>query len=491
MKKIIYTTIVATTLLLCANNSTETTNADNSVKILNLSDTALRAYQIYVEEMLAKRAKSFKLFNKVKDKDILSGADLDEMSKMLVHHLDTKDISEQYISKYQYLVDNDDGEYTQKDRFELVMISLSAMLIRYDDYLLVYKKFNDNKKLREELNDENSAYGIPKNVLQNIANKYYSNTQRNKVKKMIDFYNDNKEEYEDEKSSFFLYMKDLIENSPSYQVGFDDTKSSALGNIKNIHHIAYDIGDDALDLLLNEVSKDFGNSAGLVATRKGKLYNRKEVAKDVRLAIKPGDILLEKTPFRLTDKLIPGHWGHAAVYIGDEEELQKLGIWKELETLKNSGDRYFTQARIDEIREQIRDSKVIDEALRDGVQLNTIEHFLNIDDLAIMHDLNESLEDKKQRIILTLRQLGKDYDFKFDVETSIKIVCSELIYATDILHDWPTENSAGINTISPDNVAIKSVDDNIYSLPLLYHDGKKITTNKKTYMKGLLDGSIK
>ena len=31
-----------------------------------------------------------------------------------------------------------------------------------------------------------------------------------------------------------------------------------------------------------------------------------------------GDILLEKTPFRLTDKLIPGYWGHAAVWIGGE-----------------------------------------------------------------------------------------------------------------------------------------------------------------------------
>jgi len=32
----------------------------------------------------------------------------------------------------------------------------------------------------------------------------------------------------------------------------------------------------------------------------------------------------------LTDQLIPGHWGHAAVYIGTEEELEALGIWNEL-----------------------------------------------------------------------------------------------------------------------------------------------------------------
>ena len=78
------------------------------------------------------------------------------MSQMLVRHLNTVDMTDDYIQKYHYLVQEDDPQYTQKERFELVMISLSAMLIRYDDYLLTYKNFNDNKKLREYLNYYNS-----------------------------------------------------------------------------------------------------------------------------------------------------------------------------------------------------------------------------------------------------------------------------------------------------------------------------------------------
>lgn len=188
----------------------------------------------------------------------------------------------------------------------------------------------------------------------------------------------------------------------------------------------------------------------------------------------------------MTDQLIPGHWGHAAVYIGTDDELEALGIWDELANAQG-----FSQERIDAIRQDIKDGKVIDEALRDGVQLNTVEHFLNIDDLAILHDTNETIQQRKERIILTLRQLGKEYDFKFDIETSIKIVCSELIYATFILDHWDTEKTAGINTISPDNVAVKAVDENsTFTLPLLYHDGKEITTDRVAYMAGLLDGSI-
>ncbi|WP_457743840.1 YiiX/YebB-like N1pC/P60 family cysteine hydrolase [Sulfurimonas sp.] len=475
MKQISLSIIFIITLLFtaCGSNSTDTKSA---VEILNPSDDTLNPFQVYVEEMLSYRTFAFNLFGQVKDKDPLSGEDLDVMHHMTLHYLNTKDESEKYINQYQYLVKNNDDQYTPKERFELVMISLASDLIRYDDYILAYKNYEDNTKLREFLNDADSAYDIPANTLSDITNAYNSLTQREDIKDMIDFYQNNIQTYADEQDSFFLYLKALIEESPSYQLGFDDTADTTTSNLANLYNITVDTGDDALDLLLNEISKDFGNSAGLVATRKGKLYDDANVAANVRASIQPGDILLEKTPFRLTDKLIPGHWGDAAIYIGTEDELKALGLWDD--------------PVVSKYHQEIIDGKVIDEALRDGVQLNTVEHFLNIDDLAIMHDENETLEDKKARIILTLRQLGKEYDFKFDIETSVKIVCSELIYATSILIDWATEKTAGINTISPDNVAVKSVEDNTtFTLKLLYHDGVEITTDRKAYMQGLLDGS--
>jgi len=212
----------------------------------------------------------------------------------------------------------------------------------------------------------------------------------------------------------------------------------------------------------------------LVETRKGKLYDDADVADDVRSVIEAGDILLEKTPFRLTDKLIPGHWGHAAVYIGTEAELKALGIWGHEVVIP--------------FQQDILDGKLIDEALRDDVQLNTIEHFLNVDDVAIMHDRTESDEAKAERIILALRQLGKEYDFNFDIETSVKIVCSELVYVTSIMIDWVTEELVGIHTISPDNVAVKSIEENsIFDITLLYHDGLEVTTDKKVEMQRLLE----
>ncbi|MCM8528789.1 MAG: hypothetical protein NE327_19860, partial [Lentisphaeraceae bacterium] len=77
----------------------------------------------------------------------------------------------------------------------------------------------------------------------------------------------------------------------------------------------------------------------------------------------------------------------------------------------------------------------------------------------------------------SFRQLGKEYDFNFDVETIDKIVCSELVYQvfTDI--KWPTEKALGRHTISPDNVAVKA-NEGPFELVLFYHEGKLSSLEK-------------
>jgi len=342
------------------------------------------------------------------------------------------------------------------------------------NYLIAYINYENNTKLRQFLNDPDSAYDIPADTLSDMTNIYNDISHRTDVKDMIEFYDANIHTYEHVNENFFLYLKMMIDQSPSYQLGFDNDTEYALLNLNSLYTSTLDLGEDGLTLATNELSKTLGNTAGLVETRKGKLYDDTDAAAHVRSVIEAGDILLEKTPFRLTDKLIPGHWGHAAVYIGTEEELIDLGIWNHPVVIP--------------FQEEIRTGKLIDEALRDDVQLNTIEHFLNVDDLAIMHDRTESDKEKADRIILALRQLGKEYDFNFDIETSVKIVCSELIYVTSIMIDWVTEEVVGINTISPDNVAVKSIEDNsIFDITLLYHDGREITTDKKIEMQRLLE----
>lgn len=101
----------------------------------------------------------------------------------------------------------------------------------------------------------------------------------------------------------------------------------------------------------------FGNAVGLVETRKGKL-SRGDLAGQLRSGLRAGDILLEKTPLRLTDKLIPGYWGRAAVWVGSEQELRDLGIWDDPVVVP--------------YQDQIRSGKQVVEALRSGVEISRL-----------------------------------------------------------------------------------------------------------------------
>jgi len=204
----------------------------------------------------------------------------------------------------------------------------------------------------------------------------------------------------------------------------------------------------------------FGNAAGLVEIRHGKLLDKPAIERRVHSQLQAGDILLEKTPFRLTDTFIPGHWGHAALWIGTEAELTDLGIW----------DHPLVRPHHDAIRA----GHGVIEAVRAGVEFNTLPHFMNIDDLAVLRRPGLDAETRRNAILLAFRQIGKDYDFNFNAETTDRMYCSKLVYLAYGDIRWPTSRMLGRYTISPDDIARRALDDGPLAIVLLYHDGKPV-----------------
>lgn len=216
------------------------------------------------------------------------------------------------------------------------------------------------------------------------------------------------------------------------------------------------------NLLSHGLSMGFGNMVGLVQTRSGHLKKMPAGDMDALAAeLKPLDILLEKTPFRLTDKMIPGYYGHVAIWLGSEEELWALGVWDSIAP---------------ELQAHIRDGRRIVEALRVGVTMSTLPHFLNIDDLLVLRDTRPLTDDYRRQAVLTaLAQVGKEYDFNFDVYSHARIVCSELAYVVFPDLGWPLARTMGRYTISPDNVAQMAVGTAAVLKPaILYRSGKRV-----------------
>ncbi|MCP4042980.1 MAG: Poxvirus G6 [Gammaproteobacteria bacterium] len=362
-------------------------------------------------------------------------------------------------------------------RLKGVMLSLAAALVLYDNYLLAVSMFEENGKLRRLLNQDNISYGIDRDKLTEVTLEYYSLSLRERVRTGLKFYataiKTAPKGFLDDPQNGYLNL--LLLQSPSYGMVRRHPAFMVLQAKLDIYgHLTKDgirsLSEDGINL----VSMLFGNSVGLIESRKGKLYSSSKLERMLKQRLKAGDVLLEKTPFRLTDKFIPGYWGHVAIWLGTEQELTRLGIWK--------------HPVVQPYHQQIREGRLVVEALRAGVSMNPLSHFLNIDDLAVIRHKSLDRQGIADILIRTLRQIGKAYDFNFDVETSSRIVCSELIYAayTDI--DWPTEKTLGRFTISPDNVARKAYgEDAQMELVLLMLDGLEVEQDQTRTMAQLVE----
>jgi len=366
-----------------------------------------------------------------------------------------------------------------------IMLSLSAALTLYDNYFLGIVLFEGDDRLRKLMNDPDMGFGIVSNQLKEITLNANSIESRHRIRRAITFFEESKESIAiNNEDPDFEYLKLLIESSPSYNyIKKIRVKEIAANKLVDIDRIANDMISETKEEGFDMVSGLFGNTMGLFESRKGKLYGNIQVKEHIMSKLKPLDILLEKTPFRLTDKLIPGHFGHVAIWTGTKAELIDIGIW----------DNPYVSKHADELSSNTNDNskneQQIIEALRSGVQLNTLDEFMNIDDFAILRPVfeNENEKNTKEALIMAFRQLGKKYDFNFDVNTTDKIVCSELAYVSFPTIDWPTEKTLGRYNISPDNVAKLAWNKVPLELVLFYHDGELVDEKEQlSKMKELM-----
>ncbi|MCU7916761.1 MAG: Poxvirus G6 [Candidatus Thiodiazotropha sp. (ex Epidulcina cf. delphinae)] len=445
-------------------------------------DQTLRIYQPLVEKSIAYRQASLQLANELKHHlDVgrpLTGKQLEQLNLGTRAHLDLRQAL--YGVAYQYECWLDDrmdkkAGMTSSLRLQGVMISLSAALVLYDNYLLAVSIFQDDVELRRAINASDSGYRVERNELEAVGKAYHKLDNYLRVQRAIRFYQAQIDSYRQtiEDDEDFAYLYQLIEQSPSYRATFD---GSPLRHVDNKMNFLFASVGDRLNGITSEgmnlLSGLFGNTVGLVETRKGKLYGRPQLESAVISSLTAGDILLEKTPFRLTDKLIPGHWGHVAIWIGSESELKALGIWDHPLILP-------WQAKI-------RQRHGVIEALRTGVTINPLSQFLNVDDLAVIRAADLSLQQRREVLLRAFRQIGKQYDFNFDLETTDRIVCSELVYTVYVDREWPVKKMLGRYTISPDHVADMVFNSPSLQLVALYHDGERVSARAEEKMQQLM-----
>jgi uncharacterized protein YycO len=428
---------------------------------------------VFREKVAANLAK---LNDYTKQDKPFSPALIDNLSQAIQKEIDLMRPILATVAQHGCWIKHEDLEVDDHIKLKGNMIVLATLVSLYDEYGTVFAVISENDRLRRFLNNADSGYDRDEYLLESLTNMFIDSDLLSYTTDLIQEYSDGQAVVEQlaQDDENLAYLVQIVEQSKSFPVLLKmDFFDAANYRRKVRRRVTSDTLKDIGRTTINGLSEGFSNAVGDYEERKGLLYQDKQVENHLISQLKIGDILLEKTPFRLTDSMIPGHWGHAAIWLGSEQELKDIGLWQ--------------HPLVKRYHQQIQTGELVAESLRSGTQLSTLTHFLNVDDIAIVRSKKVLTKAQlRETILLALRQLGKAYDFNFDVETTDKIVCSQLVYLAYSHIDWPTVSTLGRYTISPDNIAVKALNDGPFELSLFYHQGKVVTDSPLLLMQQLM-----
>jgi hypothetical protein len=148
--------------------------------------------------------------------------------------------------------------------------------------------------------------------------------------------------------------------------------------------------------------------------------------------LEPGDIVLERRNWYVSNVGLPGFWPHAALYAGTQRQiLERLG--KDPGVVAACGDlgkrlakKYPKAWASLAERDASGHERTILEAVSEGVVSASLEHSCGADYVAVLRPRVSPVA-RAHAIERALSFWGRPYDFNFDFATDDEVVCSELV----------------------------------------------------------------
>jgi hypothetical protein len=153
---------------------------------------------------------------------------------------------------------------------------------------------------------------------------------------------------------------------------------------------------------------------------------------ELKKQLRPGDIIVERRNWYISNVGLPGFWPHAALYAGSQDDIRrafdqndevkkKYGVFSEyLAKTRSAGWKALGE------KDPSGHPHVIIEAISEGVVAASLEHSCGADYVAALRPTLPEV-DVATAIDRALSYLGRPYDFDFDFATDDRIVCSELV----------------------------------------------------------------
>lgn len=176
--------------------------------------------------------------------------------------------------------------------------------------------------------------------------------------------------------------------------------------------------------------------------------------------IQPFDILLVRSMNILANIFIPGYFGHASIWLGP------------VALKENHKSRSRNILRMRSLM-TIHD-KGMAESVTTGTRFCSLKECGKGETFVIMRYRNITPDQKKSVFENIMKQIHKNYDYNFDIESSDKINCTELVYLAYDFINWKERYYLGKYTLFPDDILLSVLNDKCFEIAAFLKDGKLI-----------------
>ncbi len=154
--------------------------------------------------------------------------------------------------------------------------------------------------------------------------------------------------------------------------------------------------------------------------------------------LKPGDIIVGRQDWYLSNIFLPGFWPHALIYVGTPQEISacfdkdpEIMRWcrkYDARTFSELLEKHYPKAVSVWKTPNLSDGKPrrIMEAISEGIVLNSVPGSLHCDYVAAMRPRLKPTA-VARAILLAFSYYGREYDFQFSFNSEQSLVCTELV----------------------------------------------------------------
>jgi|GEM_PF-1825449 len=328
-----------------------------------------------------------------------------------------------------------------RNKFDQVryLMSISSLLAFNLNAFRIIDTVNAIPSLRVFLNENDSETGLSRNSFFRIKQWVYATKNLSDLKSGLDyFYNDF--------SVSDIPGQEKIQSNAESDIRMTDTEKrlKQLNNYirnsyiytQNIINMKQDdvfrssvlpFSREMIDFMWSPVQKGVLKIiTGVEFTPRMEKFIDDTLYNEIAKSLKPGDILLKRSNWQLTNLGIPGFWTHSAIYLGNFDKLD--AYFKETAGFKDEPFSQYVKRNFPGIFERINNhSDCIIEVIAPGVVISPLENIAKVDYFAALRP-KLSRSDIVKALLASFEYYRQGYDYSFNFLTENELVCSELIY---------------------------------------------------------------